>query len=284
METHLHTAVEKKVDGLLWVPYWGLGRKGLALTKNAGIPVIFVDSYQGGLQPQSEEFPNYHAFIGPADETGAYEMGKYLLSNMPSNKNGQKFIAALDGPVGAPTAIIRHKGLLRAIKEYPETVLVTSKNADYQSDLAELAFKDMLNEYPQIQGVWAANDSMIHGAIQAAKNQGKIPGKDLFFVGMDLDSQSIELVRKGEQLFDIGGHWLQIGFGLGILFDSLNGYGIPKGRSIIKLPLLYLTQDKVSQFEKDYPNGLPPYDFKQKSRTYYPDSPLSFFEMKYSED
>ena len=91
---------------------------------------------------------------------------------------------------------------------------------------------EILKEFPQIQGVWGASDSMIQGAIEIAKMNNRVPGKDIHFVGMDLDAESVKAIRAGEQLFDIGGHWLQLGFGLSILYDELNGFIFPKGRSI----------------------------------------------------
>ena len=282
MEQKLNQLISQNVDGLLWVPYFGLCRKGLSLAREHDIPVVLVDSYQGGIQPKSEEFQNYVAFVGPADETGAYEMGKYLLNHISPATDGKKYIAALDGPQGASASILRHKGLVRAIKEHPEAMLITSLDSDYAYELARKNFCEMLTKYPMIQGVWAANDLMAQGAIDAAKEMKRVPGKDIFVAGMALDQKSIAAIRDGEQLFDIGGHWLQLGFGLSILFDHINGYPIPKGRSIIKIPLLPLTRDKVDQYEKDFPNGIPKYNFRQQSRTYNPKAPISFFEMKYS--
>ncbi|MHC1781945.1 MAG: methyl-accepting chemotaxis protein [Anaerolineaceae bacterium] len=282
MEKHLYKLVEKKVDGVVWVAYWGLGRKGLELTKAAGIPVVLIDSYLGGVQPQCEEFNNYLAFVGPADETGAYTMANHLINHLTPSRDSRKYIAALDGAEGAPSTTIRHKGLLRAIKEQHDAVLIASDNGDYKFEKAQTVFTDMLTRYPQIQGVWAANDLMIQAAVQVAKKAGRKPGSDIFFVSMDLDAESVRMVRSGEQLFDIGGHWLQAGFGLGILFDHLNGYPMPKERAIIKLPILPLTRDRVDQYEEEFPGGLPAYDFKQKSRAYNPNASVAFFEMKYS--
>lgn len=282
MEKHLREVTNGKVDGFLWVPYWGLGRKGLELASRSNTPVLLVDSYQKGLQPQSEEFPDYLAFVGPADETGAYEMGKFLCENIPLNQNGKKVIAALDGLEGAATAILRHKGLVRAMKEYPDAVLATSQTADYDFEKARAATTRILKEFPDVTGIWAANDLMVQGGIAAAKDAGRSPGKDLFFVGMDLDQNSIKAIREGLQLFDIGGHWLQLGFGLSIMYDHLNGYTIPKERAIVKLPLLPLVKDKLDQFEKDYPNGLPKYEFRHYSRAHNPEAPITFFEMNYS--
>ncbi len=284
MEKFLDELIASKVDGLLWVPYFGLGQKGLIRSHEAGIPILLIDSYVSGLHPQSHIYPNYRAFVGPADETGAYEMCEYLLAHLPFAKDGKKYIAALDGTEGSASAFLRHKGLLRAIKDHPEAVLVDSRKANFDVELGKQAMAAMLAESPHIQGVWGAGDNMVLGAIEAAKDAKRTPGKDILFVGMDLDRNSQKAVRSGEQLFDIGGHWLQLGFGLSILYDELNGFPYPKGRSIVKLPLLPLTQDKVDQFEIDFPNGIPAYDFKQKSRAYNPEAPIAFFEMKYSNE
>ena len=83
--------------------------------------------------------------------------------------------------------------------------------------------------------------------------------------------------------FDIGGHWLQGGFALVTMYDFLHGKPVPADQANVKLTLLPLTQDKVAQFEKDFPNGVPAYDFKAHSRVYNPDAKVAFFEMKYSQ-
>jgi hypothetical protein len=82
--------------------------------------------------------------------------------------------------------------------------------------------------------------------------------------------------------FDIGGHWLQGGFALVLLFDDLKGIPVPKDADTVKLKLLPLTQDRVAQFEKDFPGGVTPYDFKAHSRFYNKDS-KTIFEIHYSE-
>jgi len=58
---------------------------------------------------------------------------------------------------------------------------------------------------------------------------------------------------------------------------------VPAEEANVKLALLPLTQDKVAQFEKDFPNGVPPYDFKAHSRVYNSNAQLAHFEMKYSQ-
>lgn len=59
-------------------------------------------------------------------------------------------------------------------------------------------------------------------------------------------------------------------------------HGIPADVANVKLDLLPLTQDLVAQFRSDFPNGVPVYDFKARSKTYNPDAETAVFEMKYS--
>jgi hypothetical protein len=56
----------------------------------------------------------------------------------------------------------------------------------------------------------------------------------------------------------------------------------PADQANVKLGLLPLTKNLVEQFEKDFPGGVPEYDFKAHSRVYNPNAKAAFFEMKYS--
>ena len=101
-------------------------------------------------------------------------------------------------------------------------------------------------------------------------------------MAMDLNPENVDAVKSGELLFDIGGHWLQGGFALVMMFDFLNGKTITPAEANVKLKLLPLTKDLVPQFEKDFPGGVPAYNFKDHSRVYNPSAPAASFEMKYS--
>jgi ABC-type sugar transport system substrate-binding protein len=144
--------------------------------------------------------------------------------------------------------------------------------------------EDLYQAHPEMKGVWAANGGTATGVITALKNAGKVPGKDVVVVGMDLNPENVEAVANGELLFDIGGHWLQGGFALTMMFDHLNGIPIPAENKNVVLTLLPLTKDKIDQFNKDFPDGIPAFDFKAHSKFYTPDAQQAFFEMKYSNE
>jgi len=53
-----------------------------------------------------------------------------------------------------------------------------------------------------------------------------------------------------------------------MLFDALNGYPIDPAQRNVKLKLRPLTRERIPEYEKDFPDGFPLYDFKQHSRVF----------------
>jgi simple sugar transport system substrate-binding protein len=154
-------------------------------------------------------------------------------------------------------------------------------DGNFVRDTSQTAFESLYQGHPDIKGVWAANGGTATGVMAALKNAGKAPGKDVYVVAMDLNPENVEAVKRGELLFDIGGHWLQGGFALVMLFDQIKGKPVSKQGDTVKLQLLPLSREQVPEFEKEFPHGIPPYDFRKHSRFYTPDAPAASFDMKY---
>jgi ABC-type sugar transport system substrate-binding protein len=279
MAQYIEDLVSRGVDGLIFVPYWDTGRKGITEATQANIPVICTDTYPGTLAP-GKEFKNYIAFVGPSDLKAGYQMGITLIKATAAGKDGKKHIGIVDGTPGTSVAINRRKGLEKALKEHPEAVIAGEVEGNFVRDTSQKVMEDLYQAHPEIKGVWAANGGTATGVMAALKEAGKQPGKDVMVVGMDLNPENVEAVKNGDLLFDIGGHWLQGGFALVMMYDYLNGFKIPQKSASVELNLLPLTKETYGQFLKDYPNGLPQYDFKKHSRVYNPSAHTAFFELK----
>ncbi|MFA7671435.1 MAG: ABC transporter substrate-binding protein [Sphaerochaetaceae bacterium] len=277
---YIEDLVSQRVDGMIVVPYWAGDKKALRDTKAANIPLIFTDTYSD-VQPQSKDYPNYIAFLGPGDEEAGYQMAKKLFNTMVPNNQGKKVVGWVEGTPGTSVAIDRNLGFERAVKEHPEVVVAGKVNGNFVRDESMAAFESLYQANPDIKGVWAANGGTATGVITAIQNAGKVPGKDVLVVGMDLNPENVDAVRDGYLLFDIGGHWLQGGFAIVVMYDWLNGHKVAAKDANVKLDLLPLTKDTVSAFETKYPGGVPAYDFKLHSRTYTPDGPFAAIELKY---
>src|ERR1700756_4254680 len=277
----LEDLVAQHVNGIIFTPYWATGARGLTLAKEANIPGLNPDRLPD-FPPQGKRFPDYLAFIGPSDEDAGYQMAKALFAAMKPGPDGKKVIGVVNGTPGTSVAIDRRKGLERALKENPDVRVAGEVQGNFVRDTSQSAFESLYQGHPDITGAWCANGGTATGVLAALKNRGKTPGRDVLVVGMDLNPENVEAVKTDELLFDIGGHWLQGGFALVLLFDDLKGIPVPKDADTVKLKLLPLTQDRVAQFEKDFPGGVTPYDFKAHSRFYNKDS-KTIFEIHYSE-
>jgi ABC-type sugar transport system substrate-binding protein len=209
-------------------------------------------------------------------------MAEALFAAIEPSEDGKKYIAVVNGTAGTSVAIDRRAGLQDALDANPDIVVVGEVDGNFVRDTSQTVFESLWQGNPNVQGVWAANGGTATGVMAAITNAGKKPGEDIVVVAMDLNPENVDAVEKGELLFDIGGHWLQGGFALVMLYDHLNGHGIPAEVANVKLDLLPLTQDRVAQFRSDFPNGVPVYDFKARSKTYNPDAETAVFEMKYS--
>lgn len=278
----LEDLVAQGVDGIIFTPYWATAVPGLTLARDANIPVILTDTY-ADFGPQDPMFPNYLAFVGPSDRDAGRQMAEALFAAIEPAEDGKKYIAVVNGTAGTSVAIDRRAGLQDALDANPDVVVVGEVDGNFVRDTSQTVFESLWQGNPNIQGVWAANGGTATGVIAAITNAGKVPGEDIFVVGMDLNPENVDAVEQGSLLFDIGGHWLQGGFALVMMYDYLNGHAIPAEQAEVKLDLLPLTQDLVPQFRADFPGGVPEYDFRNRSRTYNPDAETAVFEMQYSQ-
>lgn len=275
--------VARDVDGIISVGYWSSGASTIKIAGRKDIPVILTDSYPD-FAPQSEGYDNYLAFVGPSDEDAGYQIGKSLFEAMTPNADGNLVLGVVNGTAGTSVAIDRRKGLDRAISEHDNVVIAGEVDGNFVRVDAQNAFESLYIGNPEITGVWNGNDAEAMGVIAALKSKNKVPGKDVLVAAMDLNPENIDLVASGEQLFTIGGHWVQGGIGLVIMYDYLNGKKVPAADATVKLKLLPMTQSQVDAYTRDYPNGQPKdYDFKMRSYALNPDAPSYAYELKYSE-
>jgi ABC-type sugar transport system substrate-binding protein len=274
--------IARGVDGLIFVPYFGAGPKGIAAADAAGIPVMCVDTLPDDVIVPGGEFENYIGVVGPDDETAGYEMADALSKTLVAGADGKKKIIAIEGTPGTSVAINRFKGLQRYISEGGDLTLLGNAVGNFVASDSQKATEDLMQAHPDFQGVWTANGGTATGALAALKNAGKTPGVDVKVVTMDLNPDNVLLVGSGELEFDTGGHWLQGGFASIIMFDWLNGIqpSIEERTRVIKL--LPVTEATLPQLEIDYPEGQPPYVAKEHSRFLTPDGPDAVIELAYS--
>jgi len=276
MMNNYQSLLQRGVDGMMTVPYYDLGPRMLEEAARRSTPVIFLDTYLRGVQPQVGAYKNYLAFVGPSNAGVGYRIADYLFNQQPDSR-----AAALMGQAGHITGVQRTKGLEYALRKHPSVRLLAKANCDFTREDGARACAEMLSAHPEINAVWTMTDLNALGAIDAIRQSGRVPGRDVLVVGMDLDEESVALVAKGEQLCDASVHWMQAGLGLVVLQDVLRGCSLPYQRATIKLNLVFLTAGQVESYNQRLTqDGLLPFDFRIHSQFFNPSAQVGQFAVE----
>jgi ribose transport system substrate-binding protein len=173
-------------------------------------------------------------------------------------------IIALQGLLANSAFIERWEGLQRALKEHPEVELVAYDTAEWQRAKAFDLMSSMLVAHPDIDGVWAANDNMAMGALEALRAKG-LAGK-VKVTGADGITEMIYAIQKGEAVatFYPDPKW-QGGMGLSIAMAAKEGKidveSLPKEKREWYAKTVRVDASNVDEFIAKYIDGTPEYDW-----------------------
>lgn len=158
--------------------------------KEAGIPIILVDRQA----KVSDDL--YATFIGSDFINEGNEAADELAKVMNNKGN----IVELEGTVGASAANDRKKGFEDQLKaKYPDMKVLASQTGDFTRAKGKEVMESFIKTYGnQINGVYAHNDDMMLGAIEAMKEAGLKPGKDIKTVSCDGVKGIFEAMVAGE--------------------------------------------------------------------------------------
>ncbi len=187
----LRAFIAQKVDVIGIPPVVTTGFETvLQEAKDAGIPVIFID--------RKADVPEdlYATFIGSdfvlEGKNAAIELGKQV--------DEKANIVELEGTVGAGPAIDRKKGFDDEIAaNHKDIKVLESQSGDFNLAKGKEVMQSFLKKYPgQIQAVYAHNDEMALGAIQAIEEAGLKPGVDIKIVSIDGEKAIFEAMVAGK--------------------------------------------------------------------------------------
>ena len=175
----LRTFVSQGVDAIVLAPVVKTGWEPvLREIKQAKIPVILVDR---GVDVADDSL--YATLIASDFVAEGRMAGEWLATKT----NGKANVAQLEGTPGADPAIERAKGFLEAISKHPEMKIIKSQTGDFTRAKGKEVMEAFLKspEGAEINAVYAHNDEMALGAIQAIEAAGKKPGVDVIVVSID---------------------------------------------------------------------------------------------------
>ena len=125
-------------------------------------------------------------------------IGKQAAEFLGERLNGEGQIIEIQGTAGASATVDRHEGLAEGLEAHPNLKVVADQTADYLREPATSFMEDMLQRYGpgEIDAVYAHNDEMALGAIEAIKDAGRLD--EILVVGIDGQETAFESVKAGE--------------------------------------------------------------------------------------
>jgi galactofuranose transport system substrate-binding protein len=182
--------IAQDVDILIVAP---LLEEGLApalnAAKEANVPVFLIDRETAGTPCE-----DYITFMG-SDFLG---QGKKAAEIMADLTNEEAKIAVLEGTPGASVTIDRTEGFEQELEEYPNMEIVASQTGNFVRTEGQEVMEQLIQSNPDINAVYAENDEMALGAVQALKDAGKDPGKDVKIVSIDGTRQAVQAIINGD--------------------------------------------------------------------------------------
>jgi galactofuranose transport system substrate-binding protein len=157
--------------------------------KQAGIPLIVLD--------RNASVPDnlFSAFIG----SDFVQEGQRACMEMATLLNGHGNIVELDGTVGSAPMIDRRAGFQECLRAHPGMHVIAQQSGDFIRARGKEVMETFLKSYGrQINALFAQNDDMALGAIEAIEEHGLEPGTDIKIVSVDAVRGAFEAMIAGK--------------------------------------------------------------------------------------
>ena len=184
--------IEQRVDVIAFAPVVTTGwDEVLKEAKAAKIPVVLTDR-----RIDTKDESLYVALISSDFTEEGRNAAWWLLENYKTP--GDVRIVELQGSVGSAPAIERKKGFEEIIRMEPRFKITRSQTADFTRAKGKKVMEGFLKADPNINVLYAHNDDMALGAIEAIEAAGKKPGQDIIIIGVDAVKGAFEAMMAGK--------------------------------------------------------------------------------------
>lgn len=234
----MESAIIQGVDGIIISPI-DVNAMAPALQQaiDAGIPVVTVDRYVGGV-------PGIYAHVGADNVKGGEAQARLIMEQFPDGAT----IVNLQGQPGASPAIDRNKGLHNILDGKSKYKIVAEQTANWSRDQGMSITENILvglSSPPDV--INGANDDMALGAMEAVKARGL----NVKILGFDALPEAIAAVRDGSLMATVeqfpGG---QSKTALNLLVNDLRSSMKPYNRVIFLNPITITSENYRKNAER----------------------------------
>jgi ABC-type sugar transport system substrate-binding protein len=217
----IRSFIDRKVDAIILAPVIETGWTPiLQETKDAGIPVVIIDR-----NVTADE----SLYLTRVSSDFVFE-GRLAAAWLVQATSGKCNIVELEGTVGSSAARDRQIGFNQVIALFPDMHIIVSQTGDFRRAMGKEVMEGILHtEDPsEICAVWSHNDDMAIGAIEAIKEAGLDPGKDILIVSVDAIPDIFRAMIAGDANATVELNPYMAGPAFDAIVAYLNGETVPK--------------------------------------------------------
>ena len=187
--------LKQRPDAVVFIPVDDVGMVASVQKLNeAGIPIVLASNLLPG---------RFVTFVGADDYDIGYREARYLFDKM----GGKGKIVILEGTAGAPTNRERLRGYKQALSETSGINVLASAPGNYQQADGKRVMAGFLKDYPEIDAVLSANDSMALGALEALNEAGRTAT----VIGINGILPAVKQIEAGKLLATVDFNMFKIG-------------------------------------------------------------------------
>ncbi len=161
-----------------------------AAAKDKGVPIITIDR-----KVNMPACAQYVSFLG----SNFTQQGKRAATAMIKATGGKGKIAILLGAAGNNVTDERTKGFVDEVKaSAPGLQIVAQQSGEFARDKGQQVAEQLIQAHPDLTGMYAENDEMGIGAVNALEAAGKKPGTEVKMVSIDGTKNAVKLIVDGK--------------------------------------------------------------------------------------
>jgi simple sugar transport system substrate-binding protein len=228
--------IAQGVDAIILAPVVETGWEPVLLeAKQAKIPVVLVDR---GIKTTDETL--YTTLIA----SDFVAEGKMAAEWLAKKSGGKAAIVELQGTPGSAPAIDRKKGFEDGLQANPGMKIIASQSGDFRRSNGKEVMEALLKKHgKEITAVYAHNDDMALGAIQAIEESGAKPGTDVIVVSVDGTKDAFTAMVDGKLNASVECNPLLGGMAFDAVEKTLAGQALPK-KTVVQDKLFDTTSAK----------------------------------------
>ncbi len=194
--TALRSFIAYRVDVIAFSPIVQDGWDNvLREAREAGIPVIIEDR-----TVNTEDESLYAVHVGSDFYSEGVMAGEYLLKKLSTLPPDTALnVVELTGTQDSSPMLLRSAGFRDTVAVEPRIRILDSVCGDFMISKGRECVRLMLEKYgKEFQVLFAHNDAMMYGALDAFAEYGVNPGKDVIIISVDGEQQAVDLLKEGK--------------------------------------------------------------------------------------